>query len=121
MRNIRSTGTTPERIVMKALRQKKIYFACHVKSLPGKPDIVFRRKRIAVFVDSDFWHGHPTRFRMPQGNIEYWRNKIAGNRKRDKDVNRQLRKAGWRVIRFWDYDVKHNLEKTIDRILKARA
>lgn len=117
MQNIRSTGTTPERLIMRELKKRKIYFASHSESITGKPDIVFRRKRIAVFIDSDFWHGHPKRCIMPQTNIEYWSGKIARNRKRDKNVNHILKKDGWAVIRLWEYDVKNRFDKCIQIIL----
>jgi len=102
---------------MRELKKRNIYFASHAESITGKPDIVFRRKRIAVFIDSDFWHGHPKRCIMPQTNIEYWSSKIARNRKRDKDVNRILKKDGWAVIRLWEYDVKNRFDKCIQIIL----
>ena len=119
MQNIRSKDTTPERKIMQELRRRKIYFADHVKKITGKPDIVFRRKKVAVFIDSDFWHGHPKRFIMPATNFEYWSNKIARNKKRDKQVTKELRSKGWNVIRLWEYDVKHNFEKSIKIILRT--
>ncbi len=70
-------------------------------SLPGKPDFVFPKGRLAVFVDGDFWHGNPNNFRLPKTNLDYWRQKILGNRRRDRAVSRALRKLGWRVLRFW--------------------
>lgn len=118
MQNIRSLGTIPEKILAKNLRAHKIYFACNAASLPGKPDIIFRRKKIAIFVDSDFWHGHPKRFIMPKTNLEYWRPKIERNIRRDKEVNKILKKDGWIVIRFWEHEVKRNAEKCVQRILK---
>ncbi|MCC6190308.1 MAG: very short patch repair endonuclease [Anaerolineales bacterium] len=121
MQNIRSTGTLPERAVMQALRREKIYFAGNVRTLPGKPDIVFRRRRIVVFIDSDFWHGHPTRFTRPADNRDYWDAKIARNKARDKAVNRELKKLGWRVLRFWAYDIKHHPNRVLNRILAALA
>ncbi|OFW63956.1 MAG: hypothetical protein A2Z35_03185 [Actinobacteria bacterium RBG_19FT_COMBO_36_27] len=117
MQAIRSKGTTPERLIMRGLKKRKIYFASHVDSIIGKPDIVFRRKKIAVFIDSDFWHGHPKRCIMPTTNVDYWTNKIARNRKRDKDVNQKLRQDSWKVIRLWAYDVKHQFDKCIQIIL----
>lgn len=118
MQNIRSAGTLPETLIMRALRRKKIYFAENVKSLTGKPDIVFRRKKIVVFIDSDFWHVHPKRFIMPQSNKRYWREKIRRNKERDKEVNARLKKEGWKVIRIWEHDVKCNIDKCITKILK---
>ncbi len=117
MQNIRSKGTSPELAVMRELKRRKIYFASHVDSIIGKPDIVFRRKRVAVFIDSDFWHGHPTRCIMPQTNINYWIAKIARNRKRDKEVSRWLKQDGWKIIRLWEFDVRNRFDKCIQKIL----
>ncbi len=119
MQQIRSKNTRPERIVMRELKRNKVYFAAHVDSLLGKPDIVFRRKRVAVFVDSDFWHGHPKRFRMPTTNQVYWSEKIRRNKERDKRVTHELRMMGWRVIRFWEYDIVHRLNWVMKRLLSA--
>ncbi len=118
MQNIRSKNTEPERIIMSELRKQKIYFSTHAKNIIGKPDIVFRRKKIAVFIDSVFWHGHPTRFIQPKTNTEYWDNKIKTNKKRDRKVNKTLKSEGWCVIRLWDYDIKRNSRKCLNRILK---
>ena len=117
MQRIRSSGTYPERIICKALRALGIYFARNVSSLPGKPDIVIRRRKIIIFIDSDFWHGHPKRFIAPATNCAYWKEKIDNNRLRDKTVNRLLRKEGWTVIRVWEYDIKNDLRKVLKKIL----
>lgn len=119
MQHIRSKDTLPERMVMQELKRKKIYFAPYVSNIAGKPDILFRRRKVAVFIDSDFWHGHPFRCIMPKSNRIYWEEKIAKNRARDRKVNRLLKQDGWKVIRIWEYDVKHNFKKSISRILKA--
>ncbi len=119
MQNIRSKGTLPEQIIMRELQRRKIYFARHVDSIIGKPDIVFRRKKVIVFVDSDFWHGHPKRFIMPKSNLEYWKKKLDRNKKRDKEVNKILEKNGYKVIRVWEHDVKKRFNKAMNRILRA--
>jgi DNA mismatch endonuclease (patch repair protein) len=119
MQHIRSTGTAPERMVMKELKKRKIYFAAYVSKIIGKPDIVFRRKKVAVFIDSDFWHGHPKRCIMPKTNLNYWKKKIEGNRKRDKFVNTELKNNGWIVVRLWEYDIKHGFEKSFQKVLEA--
>jgi DNA mismatch endonuclease (patch repair protein) len=119
MQQIRSKDTVPERKIMRELKRRKIYFADHVKGIIGNPDIVFRRKKVIVFIDSDFWHGHPKRFIMPTTNYEYWLNKIAQNKERDRKITKELRSKGWKVIRLWEYDIKHNFEKCTKAILKA--
>lgn len=121
MQNIRSEGTRPELLIAKELRRRKIYFAKNVKKIIGKPDFVFRRKKIAVFVDSDFWHGHRTRCIMPKSNCEYWGQKIARNKKRDRQVTRELKRDGWTVIRLWEKDIRRDASKTINKIIRALA
>lgn len=118
MQNIRSKNTRPEITIMSELKKAKIYFSTHAKNIIGKPDIVFRKKKIAVFIDSDFWHKHPSRFILPQTNTDYWINKINRNRQRDKKVTKELRNNGWRVIRIWEFDIKKSPAKCIKRILK---
>jgi DNA mismatch endonuclease (patch repair protein) len=74
-----------------------------------RPDFIFRQKKLAVFVDGEFWHGHPTRSKIPKGNHKFWTDKIAGNKMRDRLVNRVLRKQGWTVIRIWQRDIPKQL------------
>ena len=119
MRSIRSKGTKPERMLATALRAKRIYFGRNLKSITGKPDIVIRSKKLAVFVDSDFWHGHPRRFIMPETNRSYWLLKITRNKQRDLEVNRELHKGGWKVLRIWDYDIKKDICKCVNKITRA--
>lgn len=71
-----------------------------------RPDFVFRKERVAVFVDGCFWHGCPKHCRMPAGNRAFWRKKLTANRERDRRVNRELRRAGWRVVRIWEHELR---------------
>lgn len=73
--------------------------------LIGKPDFVFRRERVAVFVDGCFWHGCPRHYKPPGTRGAFWRNKVETNRDRDRRVTRALRKAGWTVLRVWEHDL----------------
>jgi DNA mismatch endonuclease (patch repair protein) len=119
MQAIRSKGTKPERLVFAALKARKIYFAAHVDTLPGKPDIIFRRKKVAVFIDSDFWHGNPERFIPPKSNIDYWEAKIARNRARDLAVTAELSAKGWTILRFWEWDILHGFDAQFSQLLSA--
>ena len=119
MQNIRSKNTKIELLLARELRKHKIYFSRNVKSIFGKPDFVFRKKKTLLFVDSDFWHGHPSRFIKPKTNMAYWRIKVQRNKQRDKTVTRTLRNKGWKVIRLWEKDIKRNLQKSLENILKA--
>ncbi len=71
-----------------------------------------------VFVNSIFWHGHPTKFKLPKSNQAYWESKIERNRERDKFVNKTLRDQGWKVIRFWEHEIKKNLDQCVQEILR---
>jgi len=118
MSNIRSQNTKPELIIEKELKKRKIYFSRNPKNIFGKPDFIFRRKKIVLFVDSDFWHCHPTRFIKPKSNLEYWEKKIERNISRDKLVNRTLKKEGWKVIRIWEYDIKKKLDTVLNKLIR---
>lgn len=74
--------------------------------LPGRPDFVFREKRIVVFVDGCFWHGCPIHFVKPASSRKFWLAKIHCNRLRDKKVDKMLKAAGWRVLRLWEHDLR---------------
>ncbi len=74
--------------------------------IPGKPDFVFPRERLALFVDGCFWHGCRRHLRMPQSNRQYWQQKISRNVARDRTTNRLLKKAGWRVLRVWEHSLR---------------
>lgn len=117
MQNIRAVDTKVELFVARELRKRRIYCARNVKSITGKPDFVFRRKRMVVFVDSDFWHGHPKRCIMPKSNCEYWNQKIERNKMRDREVNQELRKEGWKVIRLWEHDLEQHFKTAFKKIL----
>ena len=89
--------------------------------LPGRPDFVFRSARVAVFVDGCFWHGCPRCYRAPGSNVEFWENKVATNRRRDRRVTRQLRSVGWCVLRVWECSLRKRPEATVRRLLRALA
>ena len=104
---------------MAELRRRKIYFATHAKELPGRPDIVFRRIKIAVFIDGDFWHGW--RFPLWKHKLsEKWQEKISATRERDQRKFRKLRRLGWKVLRIWEHEIERDPEECVDRILSAR-
>jgi DNA mismatch endonuclease (patch repair protein) len=72
----------------------------------GRPDFVFPRERVAVFVDGCFWHGCPRHYNVPANNAAFWRRKRLVNRRRDRQVDRTLRKSGWRVVRIWEHALR---------------
>jgi DNA mismatch endonuclease (patch repair protein) len=103
MSRIRSQGNyTTELRFLRLMRRYKIAGWRRRTKLPGHPDFVFTKRKVAVFIDGDFWHGNPKKFRIPKSNCEYWEKKIAGNRKRDGQVSRKLKRLGWHVLRIWE-------------------
>lgn len=88
--------------------------------LPGTPDFVFRKERLAVFVDGCFWHGCPNCYTAPQDNKGFWQEKIRSNRQRDRRVVRELRQRGWRVLRIWEHALRpENEARTMRRFQRA--
>jgi DNA mismatch endonuclease, patch repair protein len=117
MSRIRNKDTDLEALVRSVLFRRGWRFRKHVASLPGKPDIVFSRWRVAVFIDGDFWHGY--RFSQWNGTLsEFWRIKIEKNRNRDRNNFQRLRTLGWRVIRIGQHEIKSDLDACIERIEK---
>jgi DNA mismatch endonuclease, patch repair protein len=120
MARVRTRDTAPEMTLRRALwASGSRGWRLQAKELPGRPDLVFRRARLAVFVDGAFWHGHPDYYHGQSG--AFWDAKIARNRARDEQVNRELRELGWRVIRFWDFEVEAAPEQCVDRVRAALA
>lgn len=119
MAAIKSKGNkTTEIRFIKWLRHVKITGWRRHFNLVGRPDLVFPREKLAVFLDGCYWHGCPRCFRVPSTNSVYWRDKINGNRRRDRKNLRLIRKRGWASIRIWECDL--GKEKKILRLL-ARA
>src|SRR3989338_6232375 len=107
-----------EKAIQSELRRRGYRFRRHVKALPGTPDLVFPKKKTAVFVDGDFWHGY--RFLVWKAKLpDFWKEKILTNRKRDQRNFRKLRRMGWKVIRIWQHQIKKSVEDCIGRILDA--
>jgi DNA mismatch endonuclease (patch repair protein) len=107
MAAIRSAGNRATELRLAAiLRTHGITGWRRHRDLPGKPDFVFRRERLAVFVDGCFWHGCPRHLRMPRDNRLYWKRKIARNIQRDRETTRRLKEAGWHVLRVWEHALR---------------
>lgn len=123
MRAIKSSGTSIELRLRKALWEKGYRYRINNKKIFGRPDITFLKKKIAIFCDSDYFHGKDwERVREKIGtNREFWINKIEGNMQRDRLVNQTLKEQGWTVLRYWGTDIKKDTEgivKEIERYLK---
>lgn len=122
MSHIRSKATKPEMLVRKWLWAHGYRYRLNVKSVPGKPDIVMRKYRTAIFVNGCFWHGHEgcKYFVLPKTNTEFWQNKIEYNRARDQKNYDTLINAGWQVIVLWQCKLtKQELETTMQSVAVA--
>lgn len=117
MKNIRGKDTKIEVILRKALWNKGYRYRKNYKKLPGSPDIVLTKYKIAIFCDGEFFHGKDWEILKPRleksNNSEFWISKISGNRERDSEINKKLLFMGWTVIRFWENDIKKNPDECI--------
>lgn len=118
MSRIRGKNTKPEVLLRKALWETGLRYRLKNK-LPGRPDIVFPGRRLAIFVDGCFWHVCPEHCQMPATNRAFWEKKLSKNMARDKEVNRLLEQEDWRVLRFWEHEVKNDLHGCVKCVLQA--
>lgn len=117
MQAVRSTNTKLEVRLAKALWHLGYRYRKNNKTVFGKPDLTFKKLKIAIFVDSEFFHGKDWETRKkPQTNAEFWIKKIERNMQRDIEVNIYLESQNWKVLRFWSNDIKNNLDKCIELI-----
>lgn len=124
MSNIKNRNTRPEIEVRKRLFAMGYRYRLHVKKLPGCPDMVFPTRNVVVFINGCFWHYHNCHlFKMPKTRTTWWKNKLEGNKKRDKQNITALKKLGWRILVIWECSFKTNLlSEQYDNIaLKASA
>jgi len=121
MKSIKGKGTKIEVMLAKALWHKGIRYRKNDRRVFGKPDLSIKKHKIAIFVDSEFWHGKDweTNKHRIKSNVGFWHKKIEGNIKRDTFVNETLLKNGWKVLRFWGDDIKKNLNICLEIIENA--
>jgi DNA mismatch endonuclease Vsr len=120
MQAVKSSGSQIETMLGKSLWQKGLRYRKNDRTVFGKPDFTLKKYKIAIFADSEFWHGKDwdTRKHDHKSNIDFWHKKIERNIERDKEVNEALAAAGWTVIRFWGKDIKKNLEQCVEIVVK---
>lgn len=118
MSRIRGRDTGPELALRRAIWARGGRgFRTHPHSVFGKPDLAWVGQKVAVFVDGAFWHGHPSAYKRGKSG-QFWDKKIERNIQRDRQVTRFLRRAGWVVVRIWDFDVCRNPSACARRVLK---
>lgn len=116
MQAVKSKDSKMEVKFRSSLWRRGFRFFKNVKSLPGKPDVVFPKKKIAIFLDSCFWHGCPLHLKLPVSNADYWRNKIEKNRNRDKEINTIYKEMNWKILRIWEHDLKTDFESCLVKV-----
>lgn len=116
MARIRSKNTKPEKLLRSELWRRGLRYRIHGQGLPGRPDIVFRGPKVAVYVDGCFWHGCPQHYTFPRSRRDYWRSKLRRNVERDQNQTAELEREGWRVIRIWEHEIMDDLQQTADTV-----
>lgn len=122
MSSIKSKNTGIEMRLRRALWSKGYRYRLNCRDVPGKPDIAIKKYKIAIFCDSEFFHGKNWESTLlPQlqkgSNSEFWIKKISRNMERDREVNTTLQRAGWSVLRFWGKDITHDVDSCAERII----
>jgi len=122
MAGIKGKDTKPELLVRSGLHRRGYRFRLHDKSLPGKPDLLFRSRKAVIFVHGCFWHGHNcSLFKWPSTRAEWWRDKINGNRERDREVRAKISQMGWRQARVWECSLKGKNRLNPDEVVDGLA
>jgi DNA mismatch endonuclease Vsr len=121
MQAVRASGSKIETALAKALFAQGLRYRKNDRTVFGKPDLTFKKHKLAVFVDSEFWHGKDWEKRKydHKTNKEFWISKIERNIERDKEVNEKLLTEGWKVLRFWGDEIIKNLNNCINKIQKT--
>jgi len=121
MQAVKNKGSKIETILGKGLWAKGFRYRKNDKTVFGKPDFVFKKIKVAIFCDSEFWHGKNWNKRKHEhkSNIDFWHNKISRNIQRDKQVNKKLTEEGWLIIRFWGKEIEKNSSFCIHKIEQA--
>lgn len=116
MSNIKGKNTKPELVLRKILWGMGIRYRLHY-NVTGKPDLAFPGGKLVVFIDGCFWHKCPIHYQAPKTRAKFWEKKISGNVARDAIVTEKLESEGWRVLRFWEHELKNNLDNVVSRIV----
>jgi DNA mismatch endonuclease (patch repair protein) len=119
MRAVRRKNTSVELRLRRTLWHRGLRYRLQGRIGRSRPDLIFPGPRVAVFVDGCFWHGCPTHYRLPVGNRDFWKAKIVRNTQRDLRTTRSLEAAGWHVLRFWECEVKADVDGLADRVERA--
>jgi DNA mismatch endonuclease (patch repair protein) len=120
MAKVKSRDTRPELVLRRAIWARGLRYRLR-SALPGTRDIVFRREKVAVFVDGCFWHGCALHYRKPASNEGYWSTKLRRNVERDRRVDRELELLGWHTVRIWEHEVVADIDAVAERLCAVVA
>jgi DNA mismatch endonuclease (patch repair protein) len=115
------SSTKPELALRRVLHGRGLRFTLHRRDLPGRPDIVLSRARIAVFVDGCFWHGCPEHGVLPKNNREWWEQKLAGNTERDRRKDAELEEKGWLTLHLWEHTPVTEMADVVELAWRRRT
>lgn len=131
MAAVKSRDTSPELALRRGLHARGLRFRVNPGKVAGRPDIVNRSRRVAIFVDGDFWHGNPADWarrgfesmedQFRPANRKRWATKLRRNIERDRHVTSQLESEGWTVLRFWESEIREDLDAIVERIVASWA
>jgi DNA mismatch endonuclease (patch repair protein) len=124
MQAVKRCNTQPEMALRRELHRRGLRYRVDLRPEPAVPrraDVVFRRARVAVFVDGCFWHGCPTHRKIVKANTEWWRNKIETTAARDADTTRRLEACGWTVVRAWEHEDAKAVADGIEQLVREKA
>lgn len=116
MARIRGKNTSPEMRLRRALWREGLRYRLHVRTVAGRPDVLFPRARVCVFLDGCYWHGCPIHYVLPRSRREFWLSKLHDNVTRDRRQTAELEQHGWKVIRVWEHEVAEDLPKIVAEI-----
>lgn len=119
MSKIKHSGTMPEKKLRRLFLSFKTKSEFNTKDVLGKPDIIIRNKKLAIFIDGCFWHGCKICRSVPKTNHDFWKRKITYNKKRRELVKKTLQKEGWVVLEFWEHEVNNSIDKVESKIIRT--
>ena len=122
MAGITGKDTRPELLIRSGLHEQGFRYRLHARDLPGRPDLVFRSRQSVIFVNGCFWHGHHCHlFKWPTTRRHWWRDKINGTRRRDREAISRLTDDGWRVLTIWECALKGRTRRNLDQVIGQAA
>jgi len=119
MSAVRSKDSKIELAFRKVLWKAGYRYRKNANSYLGKPDVILKKHKTVVFIDSCFWHGCLYHCRLPHSNRAYWNAKIRRNKERDKEVTAYYKKTGWTVMRFWEHNIQNDIENCVKKIVRS--